>query len=819
MRSTLLGLGLVLAALAVALTIWTRAPGEDAPTPALLARSPETTPRASEAGGELAPAGARAPAPDRRATATEPDAVEESAVASTTRVAAAHAAKNARIVGRCVDESGGGIEGVQLREDRGGGSTKTDGEGRFALELDTGQAASCTFRLHLSRGGYGTTSFEALAKASATVDLGDIVLRLAGRVLGQVVDAAGNPLPDATVQVEEALSEVEGSRFEGADRPLATGQTDAEGAFRIDDVPPGVVRVWAGARGMQWATSDAVEVHSLDDSAGVVLQLFPLDPEDTIELLVLDPAGAPVPRAQVQYRYQAGGSSGSGTMSADEQGRCRRFVLMRAPHSFLASDPEEAFRPAFANDVVPGTHDLVLQLGERMTFDLRVRDQAKQPVERYEATLSDVDDLFRHARAPRGELRPEGSCEMVLPVVPFELTVEADGYEIETLGPVDPVGTLGTVDVRLSPLPGVSGRVTADGAPVVRAQVGLHEAIDSRTSYVVNGFPCRSNGGPTARGETDEDGNFRLTLRTEGSFFLRVDAAGYATGERGPLELDPAVAATNLDVELCRGGAIEGRVLVAPGEDRSGVIVGLSRADGHGITRRTDAEGRFSFEGLAPGRWLVRAMAKEIRSGSTTSSRNTTEREQEIPWSCEVRDGQTTTYDLDIRVQPATLVGRFTIDGEAPGTGWRALLDADDSIGSTAVAVDSGGRFELGLDTLGSAELRLERSLSGQIELTVGENIELIPGENRWEYDLEIGRVEGRLAAAHMSARASVFYFSDGEDGHFVRARVVPEPDGRFEVPMAAVGKGHLFADSPDGTQLKTDVEVPRGGTVQATLP
>src|SRR6185436_16283615 len=131
------------------------------------------------------------------------------------------------------------------------------------------------------------------------------------------------------------------------------------------------------------------------------------------------------------------------------------------------SDPEKRYRPAVAHDVPPGTHDLVLQLGEKRTFRLRVEDGKDAPVERFLARVEQTRDRF-HAdhRAPDDGVLRAGEIELLVPAETFEVTVEADGFEVARLGPFEPAAAPGELVARLEVLPGVRGRVSSSDGPI-----------------------------------------------------------------------------------------------------------------------------------------------------------------------------------------------------------------------------------------------------------------------------------------------------------------------------------------------------------------
>lgn len=176
-------------------------------------------------------------------------------------------------------------EGLKIVDDRmeAHGFMPSDGvvlEGT-ALDLDTQKPLSAKMRLELiepqKKGGYKyTTQGEAIAdskgrwvlrKAPAgwfriIVEAEGYVPRIVGHaqfdeeprwtaynsglsravtVAGQVSDAAGKPLADVSVRLADVVAKV-GGRYDSPGEYKV--QTDAEGRFRLDQVPVGNARVW-----------------------------------------------------------------------------------------------------------------------------------------------------------------------------------------------------------------------------------------------------------------------------------------------------------------------------------------------------------------------------------------------------------------------------------------------------------------------------------------------------------------------------------------------------------------------------------------------
>lgn len=729
---------------------------------------------------------------------------------------------NARVIGRCVDVSGRGIEGVRVRCAARSLEAASDASGHFELSLDLAEGAPDVLRLELSRERFGRTWRGATVHAAEDVDLGEIVLEAGGLLAGRVVDANGLVLPLARIAVEQAGSLVQGGRFDGPRQPLLRDRCDERGEFRLPDVPVGLVRVWAGAEDMRWSWSDALEVTPQRDLTDIVLRVEPLKREDTIQLIVLDPGGEPAQRANVRYRYGDSYRSGSGTITTDSEGRGRMFMKVRAAHSFLASDRNEKHRSAFASDVPPGTHDLVLQLTEHQSFRLEVRDERSLPVLHYRVAIEDVKDQIGGIGGGPGKgPHSEGRTEIVTPVVPFKLIIEAEGFEREVLGPFDPDAVSARLDAVLVALPAVRGRVLAGGEALSGAAVSLHEAVGNRLNYVINGFPCRSRKSSVARATSDSEGAFELTLRQAGRYYLRAETEGLAAADVGPFELGPHVGASGLGIELGPGGVLEGRVRGAGAlNSPSGMIVGVSRADGFGITARSGDEGQYRFEGLAPGRWLLELREEEIHPHSTNSSTRMSDREIEIPWNCEVWEGQTTAFDLNLDLLHAAIFeGSALMAGEAL-RGWEISLSRVEGgqQDSKKATLDSLGAFRVPLRESGRYRVSLQGLIDGRCQAYVTDEVAIEAGQNRWDLDLAAGDLSGRVSSALPDGSSGLRFQWQGEGrlGAYVR---IPVEDGAFEVPGLPAGPGKLFLRGPDGRETPHEVRIPERGGVEVELP
>jgi protocatechuate 3,4-dioxygenase beta subunit len=148
-----------------------------------------------------------------------------------------------RIEGRVVDPDGHGVGGLNVRARHTAGlGDLTRADGTFSLlqvipgdyELEVGQ------QLVLLQ--EGTVAVSVIAGKATSVELS--VPRLDGKVAGVVVDAEGEPVPDAKVEIAALRP---GLIDERSFRVVARVQADAEGRFARAELRPGTYELEVSA--------------------------------------------------------------------------------------------------------------------------------------------------------------------------------------------------------------------------------------------------------------------------------------------------------------------------------------------------------------------------------------------------------------------------------------------------------------------------------------------------------------------------------------------------------------------------------------------
>lgn len=752
-------------------------------------------------------------------------ASEPSAPASSAAPAAASAT---RVRARLIDERREPVRDALLALAEPPASARADALGRVELVVHDVAAARPT-AVEASAPGRATRRVELRLDPGATKELGDIELGPGGAIEGSIERPDGSPAAGARVQATHPSRDagpMSASRRYGphtGPEDRATSPNEL-GRFVLEGVPVGPMRVWAKDEGLGWAASEVLEVTEGGVAGPVRLRLASAR-SDVVAGRVVDPGGAPVPRARILTVIEKGGAVRSGALRADEFGRFELELTELAPVDLRASDPEGRYGEAALQDVEPGTTELVLQLREARHVELVVREPDGTPVTRYSVT----------AWAPRGEDggaldwlfslseedRAGGVLELRVPDSRFQLGVKAPGHAIGGLGPFEPDALPLRLELELVPTAPVRGRVLQDGRPVSGARVELLQEPSSY-SLLVDGFWSAVNPDASASDITDEHGAFALDLAESGRYLLRAHIDGFAGAELGPMELDAAAGASGLELVLVRGGAIEGRVLAPPGEEAAGKIVAFNHGDGAPFSVRADADGRYRVGGLLPGRWQVRDARNEL--DPVRRSLGIVGPEHEVDWDCEVVDGETTRFDLDLRGGgDARLEGRVELAG-VELEAWNARLVPRDASrpleherDAATAELDHEGRFALEAPA-GSFELVLAGPCGAGGTLELREGLELEAGMREWECELETGSIRGRIDLALLPL---------GVEGRFTelaravlraQLRLAPAADGRFG-PLT-LPAGELGFSSASGEPIAgADVTISPGAALDISLP
>ena len=254
---------------------------------------------------------------------------------------------------------------------------------------------------------------------------------------------------------------------------------------------------------------------------------------------------------------------------------------MRVHHNGLGID--------LRRTVEAPTDDVQVTLAPSVTLRGRVLDAgSRQPVPRFQvAVASGASSRSVAAEDPAGAFTVEEVA-----VGEVDVSISAEGYaerKVEGLS-LEQDSEPAPLEILLEADAPIRGRVTDPaGAPIEEADVGV---VD--------------DGGTTMRAGTDENGQYEVRGLTAGETKLTFSADGYVPETR---TIDSRES-TRLDVTLKRGLALKGEVVKAGVGVADAFVSAQSSAKGSSYqTTQTDDNGRFSLEGLVPGRYTVTANA------------------------------------------------------------------------------------------------------------------------------------------------------------------------------------------------------------------
>lgn len=532
-------------------------------------------------------------------------------------------------------ESNGVLHGARSGED-----------GRVALDVPLhSRDSQRTARLDAHRRGLGSVRVVTAVRSGETTHLGDIVLGPGAQLRGRVLDARGAPLASARVGLLPAAFELrdpDGLRRNGDDgfelQPDVT--TDADGRFVFEGVGAGSWRVWAHAEGLRYGWSELFEsapplALELPD-----LVLTEFEARDRIAGRVVGPRGEPLADVRVHVGYVSSNVEGKRSLTSGADGRFELIVASDAVYRFIVLAPDGTLGAAHVDGVQPGTLDLVLQLNEPRWIELDVKASDGTRPSGTQVEVIDPRYLYFDEKNARGVAHGD-RLRVAEPAYAFQLEVAAPDFQTVWLGPYEPGAAPSSLDVVLQPLPRLRGVVRSSNGPVGGASIQPLSALEEGT-IELNTFFVRMMRSSIRESTTDAGGSF--VLEGSGDVWLRVTADGLAPALAGPFKIGASDAP--VEIELGRGGAIEGRVLRADGSAGEGAVVGLSCGDGFGFTLRAGPGGLYRAERLTPGAWQVLPRGEELRPENSTLRQ--LDRGAPIEWSCQVREGEVTRFDVQL---------------------------------------------------------------------------------------------------------------------------------------------------------------------------
>lgn len=549
-----------------------------------------------------------------------------------------------------------------------------DPGGAFVLEgLQPGR-----WRIRAEADGYAATGDEVVISLPDERDTIEIVLARASRISGVVLDPSGQPVPEADVRTGSRGGFRGAGRVERSKRRSTT--TDAEGTFTLEDVPAEGTVVGASAEG--WADSDMLPIdpQAGDELTGLVLQLK-LGGTLTGEVLSTDgPVGA------TRVRYNSMSALSTGAVTTEEDGTFRVEHLTPGTYQVMVEPDPDAFLSMMEDGGEQPDMSAVFEQLKMVSAEIKenevthvvLGEAPKNPVQVYgrltEAgepvsgkmviAMAEGEQVMSSLRMDqtdddgRFELKlkqPGGvifSVQLDAGSNPqfFEDVPEVETYEVDLQLPTGKIS--GTIfDPRGDPASNISVRISSDDT-VMATMIDL------------------SN-----RAQSDAGGNYSFGNLAPGSYTVRAGGTtpfGSADGSYGThlvdeIRVDEGEHEEGVDIHLSRAGRIEGIVRMATGTPANGAAVFVRDAGGRLLAPFsgcvTDAAGRFTYEGIAPGSVTVSARLDNEASYESGT--------------IDVREGE--AAEIEIQLEGGTML-IVTLAGDS-GEAQRAQVRVFDSEG------------------------------------------------------------------------------------------------------------------------------------------
>ncbi len=487
-------------------------------------------------------------------------------------------------------------------------------------------------------------------KAEKQLLAGTYVFKLgrAVTVRGLVVDPDGQPVPDAQVAV--------GRVSESGRRET---KSEADGSFSLVGCKPGRNVLSAEAKGFAPTTRD-VELAENSEPFRLTLQSG-----HVLRLRVVDKAGLPVPKASIWLdTFEHGPTDPADKKKPSpvqsefnrQTGSDGRLEWQSAPDAELDFNVSASgYMRVNGVKVRPDGEEHTITLPPALTLSGTVRDAANgQPIPRFRIIIgwpssnpiageaqtewSSIDRFWLSFEGGKFRHVLEEPAIVGMPNPGYVFKFEADGYAPFVTRSVR--ADEGEVQFDVALRAATSTAVTVvlpDGGPAANTDIGL-VSPGARLSLVPGGFSRRNmqSGGRLLL--TDEEGRFDLPPDEAITRVIAAHAAGYAEASPAALAAEPTMRLQpwgRLEGTFLSGGKPAANRVLTLGSTTAVSLLGLV-FDFDSFPVETDAQGRFAFPKVPPGRLkltrlvsigsgascmftAVELMVVEIRPGETTT--------------------------------------------------------------------------------------------------------------------------------------------------------------------------------------------------------
>ena len=676
--------------------------------------------------------------------------------------------KLARVNGMVLDEDKRPIAGARVTPQR----VASSGQPRFFMNRSFSTSApdgsftvwvepDADQQLEAQKKALPSARTATLRLASGERKRGVVITVPAGiRVTGRVTDRDGKPLSGVTVAASDARGSsgfgrqmIFGGRREREDDLV---QTAADGTFGLQ-VKEGTYDFVFRREGL---ATKIVHSHDVSASAGSKPIAVTLEPGVEITGRVTR-SGVGIAGANV-------GVFGEGVAESTETAADGSFRLGNlTPGSLMFSVNKQDEFVAHNRPVTAPTQDLEIEIPPGGRVVGRVLDkETRAPVTSFEAGLSGARSAGGMVMMGPNQMRPftsdDGSFVLEnVPAGPVNLIVNAAGYTSNRVPPVTVEEGKSTSEIEVLMDRGVkvTGRVTGPDGGALSGVTVRHSRAGGRQMPMPMNFP-----GSAAI--TDANGEYTIEAVEPGSTTFAFMRSGYVTTEK-TADLKPKE--TRVDAQLGTGVRVSGTVVTDSGAPAADATVSARSSAGTSSysSTRTDQNGTFQMEALAPGRYTFSAQ------------------KQGYP--------RTDLNDFDIATgAPVRLVLKAggTIYGRVIGLSAQemptAVVMAMNPNGNASSPVDAAGNFRIEGAPTGTVRLtaRTGQGFSTGSKTSPAKSVQVAAGETV-QQDIEFKTdtvIRGRVTRAGQPvSNAMVTFFPRGGQAQ-TNARTQADNSGFYEV-------------------------------------
>jgi protocatechuate 3,4-dioxygenase beta subunit len=507
-------------------------------------------------------------------------------------------------------------------------TARTDAHGRFRL----GGLASHPYSVEASKDGYLASTLPNLATSVVRSGTANLALRRAASLAGKIVDEKGEPISGARVSVAQEfnLRMIRRRGLAAAAQAILAGGalSGTDGSFRLRNIAPEHnLELEASKSGFATARQPGITLKSGDAVAGISLVLRK---GLAARGRVVDGSGKPIAGAQIWLVFQESGGGRGAQMEL-------RLLGMERQKPDTVSGPDGGFavgglsagryaavvsRDGFARKSVAALEVKAqgenvwppIALAPGVALAGMVRDSTGLAIPGAQILVVDPGGGGRTGDTSSG---PDGKFAVggLTAEHPVMLNVSAQGYAAAQREATPPAQDLAIV---LKSSATIRGRVEDADAktPLTDFTVGTRSGGGNRFVVQVGGA-----GGDHAF--HSDDGTFELGDVAPGKWTVHVTASGYRPADVSGVEVAEGAVREGVVFSLKKGGGLSGRVLdpqQGTGVPNASVSYQSSGSGGMGggaaflrlggasnSSTTTDADGRFSFDGLPDGKIQVTA--------------------------------------------------------------------------------------------------------------------------------------------------------------------------------------------------------------------